>query len=231
MSLNVETVVTAAAAVTTAAGWAATAYRLRHRTRQLDHARRDPVTGLRTRASFEPAASEALNSADVVGLLDLDGFKPINDAHGHPAGDQVLRAVAGRLHAQLGEAAVTGRLGGDELAFVTNLDPEAFRHQLDELVEVLTAPIPVDGVGEVCVGVSLGVTFLDLLPSRAPVLPEALAAADLAMYEAKVSGAGWRLYDPEVHAVRPVASICPAPRWRVREHGPAALAQQGVDHR
>lgn len=231
MSLTVATAVTAAAAVTATAGWAATARQLRHRTQQLDCARRDPVTGLLTRAAFEPAATTALNSANAVGLLDLDGFKPINDTHGHLVGDQVLRAVAGRLKAQLGKAAVTGRLGGDELAFVTNVDPEAFRDQLEELLEVLTAPIPVHGIGEVSVGVSLGVTPLDALPSQSPVLSEALAAADLAMYEAKALGVGWRMYDPEVHAVRSVAEICPAPRWRVREHGPAALARQGVDHR
>lgn len=231
MSLTVTTAVTAAAAVTTATGWAVTAHRLHRRTQQLDQARQDPVTGLLDREGFEQAAPAALNSGNAVGLLDLDGFKPINDAHGHLAGDQVLRAVAGRLDAELGDAAVTGRLGGDELVFVATVDPAGVRTQLDELVDVLTAPIPVHGVGKVAVGVSIGLAFLDVLPARPPVLTEALAAADLAMYQAKALCGGWRLYDREVHAARPVASICPAPRWRVREHGPAALARQGVDHR
>ncbi|GAB3292576.1 GGDEF domain-containing protein [Parasphingorhabdus pacifica] len=231
MSIKLATAVTAAAAVTAATGWAITACQLRSRTRQLHHARCDPVTGLLSRAGWEPAAAEALNSASAVGLVDLDGFKPINDTYGHECGDRVLRAVASRLATGLDTEAVVGRLGGDELAFVASLESPACRGQLDELVKALTAPIPIIGADEVRVGVSLGVTFLESLPSASPVLSEALAAADVAMYEAKAMRDGWRLYGPEVRTVRPAASICPAPRWRVHEHGPAALAHQGMDWR
>lgn len=183
-----STAALSAAAVTAAAGWAATACRLRTRTHQLRRAHSDPVTGLLTRVAWEPAAQTALRQHDsALGLVDLNGFKAINDTHGHETGDQVLRAVARRLKTELGPSAVVGRLGGDELAFVTQpADPV----QLDTLLTALTAPIPVSTVGRLHVGVSLGISTLG---RRAP-LSDALAAADLAMYEAKACRGGWRLH-------------------------------------
>lgn len=180
------------ATVAAAAGWAVTACRLRSRTRQLARAHRDPVTGLLTRTGFEAAAARTLTKANAVGLLDLDGFKPINDTHGHHTGDRVLRTVARRLEAELGTAAVTGRLGGDELAFVTRLSD---LDQLDRLLSALTAPITVPDLGRpLRVGVSLGITTVTI---PAPTLNEALAGADLAMYEAKTHRSGWRVHSPQ----------------------------------
>ncbi|WP_217643306.1 GGDEF domain-containing protein [Actinopolyspora lacussalsi] len=176
------------ATVAAAAGWAATAYRLRMRTRQLARAHRDPVTGLLTRTGFEAAAVRTLTKANAVGLLDLDGFKPINDTHGH----RVLRTVARRLDAELGTAAVTGRLGGDELAFVARLSD---LDQLDRLLSALTAPITLPDLGRpLHVGVSLGITTVT---TPAPDLNEALDGADLAMYEAKTHRVGWRVHSPQ----------------------------------
>ncbi|MEB3371308.1 GGDEF domain-containing protein [Saccharopolyspora mangrovi] len=195
-----------AAAATAAAGWMLTATRLHARTRQLHRAHHDPVTGLLTRAAFEPAAQAALRHRDcTVGLVDLDGFKAVNDTHGHKAGDEVLRAVATRLKTQLGHLAVVGRIGGDELAFVTRgLRPG----ELDMLVSALTTPIPTNA-GLLQVGVSLGISTLD----RQATLSDALVAADLAMYEAKSTrqSGGWRVCSPRSHAAA-LPALCPAPR-------------------
>ena len=204
-----------AAAATAAAGWMLTATRLHTRTRQLHRAHRDPVTGLLTRAAFEPAAQAALCHRDcTVGLGDLDGFKAVNDTHGHQVGDEVLRAVATRLKTQLGHLAVVGRIGGDELAFVTRgLRPV----DLDALVSALTAPISTNA-GLLRVGVSLGISTL----GRQAVLSNALVAADLAMYEAKSTrqGGGWRVCSPRSHAAD-LPALCPAPRQEARAIGPA----------
>ncbi|MDA3644392.1 GGDEF domain-containing protein [Saccharopolyspora indica] len=168
----------AAIAATVAAGWALTACQLRHRTRQLQLAQRDPVTGLLTRAAWETAAHHALrHHTRMVGVVDLDGFKGVNDTHGHHTGDLVLRAVAARLTAVLGPAALVGRLGGDEFAFVTGL---SWLHHLDHLQDALAAPIPGHGSAPLRVGASLGVAV-----ACSVELPAALAAADRAMYQAK----------------------------------------------
>ncbi len=183
-----------AAAATAAAGWAVTATRLHTRTRQLHRAHRDPVTGLLTRAAWEPSAQAALRRpGSALGLIDLDGFKSVNDTHGHKVGDHVLRTVSARLKAELGLAAVAGRLGGDELAFV---DRGICPDQLDGLLTALTAPIPVTSTKDVRVGASLGISAL----GRAVTLSDALVAADLAMYEAKTRRCGWRLHTPQSEA-------------------------------
>ncbi|GAB3686681.1 GGDEF domain-containing protein [Saccharopolyspora tripterygii] len=205
-----------AAAATAAAGWMLTATRLHARTRQLHRAHHDPVTGLLTRAAWEPAAQAALRHRDcTVGLVDLDGFKAVNDNHGHKVGDEVLRTVATRLKTQLGHLAVVGRIGGDELAFVTRgLRPG----DLDTLVSALTTPIPTTNAGVLQVGVSLGISTL----GRQAALSDALVAADLAMYEAKSTrqGGGWRVCSPRSHAAA-LPALCPAPRQETRAFGPA----------
>jgi diguanylate cyclase (GGDEF)-like protein len=220
------------------AGWFATACRLRIRTREravlvaalygeqreVHRLRSDPVTGLLTRAAWEPQAQVLLaGDHNVLGFVDLDEFKPVNDLLGHDAGDDVLCAVATRMREQLGESALVGRVGGDELAFVAALSgfpvPAA---DLDRLVAAITAPIEVASGRQVSIGVSIGLAWRCDLPSarEAVQLSEAMAAADAAMYDAKRSGAGWCLFDPDVHPARPVDALVPRPRHRLREFGP-----------
>ncbi|WP_217641668.1 GGDEF domain-containing protein [Actinopolyspora alba] len=209
------------ATVAAAAGWAATAYRLRMRTRQLARAHRDPVTGLLTRTGFEAAAARTLTKANAVGLLDLDGFKPINDTHGHHTGDRVLRTIARRLDAELGTTAITGRLGGDELAFVARLSD---LDQLDRLLSALTAPITLPDLGRpLHVGVSLGITTVT---TPAPPLNEALDGADLAMYEAKTHRVGWRIYTPQPIEL-PQQTVHPAfPHYNVSSFVPEKMPKR-----
>ena len=84
-------------------------------------ARHDALTGLSNRLSLEDAFASAIESSSggvVVHLLDLDRFKPVNDVHGHPIGDLLLKAVAGRLERLVREGDLVARIGGDEFAIL-----------------------------------------------------------------------------------------------------------------
>ncbi|MFJ2594429.1 GGDEF domain-containing protein [Streptomyces erythrochromogenes] len=157
-------------------GWAAHSGLLAHR---LAAARRDPLTGLRTRAGWTTRAERFIrrHREAVVLLLDLDDFKTLNDTHGHAAGDAALSATAARLTAWCGRHGHAGRLGGDEFVAV-------HRHpsHLNGLTAILNAPLTYEG-SWLPVSVSIGSCRLADLPHRS--LPKALAAADASMYAAK----------------------------------------------
>ncbi|MFI5614687.1 GGDEF domain-containing protein [Amycolatopsis sp. NPDC051903] len=227
---------TGAAAACSAGGWAATSRTLRRRTAELAHQQHDGLTGLWRREGFEHHAPAALATGNAIALLDLDGFKQVNDTFGHATGDEVLRVTAARLTAELGESALIARLGGDEFALIAGLDFPAVHDQLDALSAALRAPLVVPGAGELAVGASLGVAWLCDLPVFdtdrahrrterfwADVLSEGLSAADAAMYAAKALCHDWQLFDRAVDPVRPAAAITPAPKRRYREHGATAL--------
>jgi diguanylate cyclase (GGDEF)-like protein len=93
---------------------------LRAEARQRVMAERDPLTGLYNRRSFDAALSNALDGADGTALVlfDFDQFKAVNDEHGHPVGDDVLRAVASACDAVVREGDCLARIGGDEFALV-----------------------------------------------------------------------------------------------------------------
>ncbi|MEU6131366.1 GGDEF domain-containing protein [Saccharopolyspora sp. NPDC047091] len=207
-----------AGAVAAGVGWAHAAHRLHHRTRQLRIAHRDPVTGLLTRSGWEHTAPEALRRSSVCGLLDLDGFKQINDTFGHLTGDHVLRVVARRVRGVLPVESVFARLGGDEFVFLADWDSAEIGVLADELLEAITAPLPL-GERAVRVGCSAGLVLLRDLQSQPVLLREAVTAADRAMYEAKLFRCGWRRHDPRLHP-EPPTDHCSAPPQRVRDHGP-----------
>jgi diguanylate cyclase (GGDEF)-like protein len=150
----------------------------------------DPLTGLPNRRAFFRLAAALLTDAAgkplVAVVLDLDGFKQVNDRYGHAAGDQVLVTVAQRLTAFAGDNLVA-RLGGDEFAGLLTsptVDPRWIEHATRRLYEALAAPIPL-GTRTVRVTASVG-----LAPVHGPTqLNEALCRADAAMYEAKSLGA------------------------------------------
>jgi diguanylate cyclase (GGDEF)-like protein len=120
-------------------------------------------------------------------FCDLDGFKAVNDSHGHPAGDAVLRETARRLHTVLRPGDTVGRLGGDEFVVVCPGVPgEAAAAALAErVVDAVGAPIVIAGhpAGpvQVRVGVSVGVT----LSGGGEPADTVLARADEAMYRVK----------------------------------------------
>lgn len=125
-------------------------------------------------------------------LLDLDGFKDINDSLGHAAGDRVLEQVAARLLGQVGGGAMVSRLGGDEFAIVVPQDDEVSLLRAAQAVrEALLAPLAVDGL-VLSVRCSVGIA----LREGAHDATDLLRQADVAMYESKTTRAGALVYDP-----------------------------------
>lgn len=156
---------------------------LRQRSEQ--SARHDHLTGLLNRNGFFEALHSAFDddSYNNLVLIDLDGFKAINDGFGHPAGDSVLRAVGARLQDRFGAEAILGRLGGDEFAA---LIAGGHRADLDSLIaDALTRvsePVPVEG-RELYVAASAGYTSV----ARSGDAATAMTEADAAMYASKNS--------------------------------------------
>lgn len=172
-----------AGALIVACGWAIHAIALH---RLLGTWRTDPVTGLPVRRAFERQARRVLRRpGTVVLIIDLDRFKPINDEHGHDAGDRVLKVIGSRLRIYFGHSAVLGRLGGDEFAVVTQLGSAAgrWRQRVEHVMPILTAPVNLPGGRTVAVGASIGAVHLGTTPS--PKLGGALKLADELMYAAK----------------------------------------------
>ena len=160
--------------------------------REEHQALHDPLTGLPNRRLLTNRLYDALARAFrnrtplAVLFVDLDGFKPVNDRHGHGAGDAVLKATAERLAAVVRSTDTVARLGGDE--FVVVLEnagaATAVREVALRAVERVGAPIDIGGTA-VSVRPSVGIAFAGLVDGEA-VSPEGLlAAADDAMYVAK----------------------------------------------
>ncbi|WP_230684789.1 bifunctional diguanylate cyclase/phosphodiesterase [Cellulomonas sp. JZ18] len=147
----------------------------------------DPLTGLgnRTRFTERLAAPRRRGSGRrAVLMLDLDGFKTVNDDHGHHAGDDLLVEVARRLRRSVGEDDTLVRLGGDEFAVVLEDADEADARDVAwRVVHALAEPFLVDG-HTVRVTSSVGVRVVE--PSTEP--REILRDADLALYAAKAAG-------------------------------------------
>ncbi|MFJ9523990.1 GGDEF domain-containing protein [Streptomyces cyaneofuscatus] len=170
-----------------AAGWSVHTVWLR---RSLRSARRDPLTGLRTRDGFTRRASVLLKDPRaVVVLADVDHFKQINDQYGHAAGDALLKATADRLAHYVGRDGVAGRLGGDEFAAVV-IDTHG---TIGDLLAVLHGVLarPADGMNPaVRTTVSLG--WVGAADHPGEDLSGLLRRADEAMYAAKQARAGVR---------------------------------------
>jgi diguanylate cyclase (GGDEF)-like protein len=153
----------------------------------------DELTGLANHRRFQDLLSAAVDDYQRTDtpvsllLLDLDNFKSINDTHGHQTGDMVLRAVAGclRAHCRVGDE--PARYGGEELAVVvadTDLEhaaelAERLRHAVEQLALFAPGDVPLP------VTVSIGVATLR---ETAPTKTALIAAADAALYEAKLAG-------------------------------------------
>ncbi|MDJ1138539.1 GGDEF domain-containing protein [Streptomyces iconiensis] len=192
----------AAVAAPLAAGWGVHTLVWR---RRLEAARRDPLTGLLTRELFEQRAVRLLAAGPcAVAFIDLDGFKTVNDTHGHAAGDAVLTAAAGCLSDALNgpPGGIAARLGGDEFALVAPMaDPVALPWLLRGLHDELTVPTWVDG-RELAVGASVGGCWSGDLPI--PDASSAMRRADEAMYIAKRGGGGWLTAAPDAPALATV---------------------------
>lgn len=146
-------------------------------------ARHDDLTRLLNRSAFIAELEERRERGDdVLVLLDLDGFKAINDGYGHASGDAVLRAVAERLQRTFPAGTELGRLGGDEFAALVPLASIDLRVTLERVVEEVGRAVRVDD-RDLYVAGSIGWTPLQ--PNLAA--PEIIAQADAAMYRSKNS--------------------------------------------
>ncbi len=172
---------------------------------QLSHqAFHDSLTGLPNRSHLLGRAEEAVQLAAATGaraallLLDLNGFKQVNDTAGHQAGDVLLQRVAQRLLGSVRDNDVVARLGGDEFAILLTRDPDAAvaEHVAERIVDRLREPFRIDG-RPVQIGASVGIA---LFPDDASEYDALMRAADTAMYEAKrdtkALGGGYRTAAP-----------------------------------
>jgi diguanylate cyclase (GGDEF)-like protein/PAS domain S-box-containing protein len=132
--------------------------------------------------------SQASNKRVAVLCLDLDLFKNVNDAFGHPMGDRLLKAVAERLKAEVRGENLVARLGGDEFAIVlaSGISPNEASDFADRLIRALSARYEVDGI-ELVVGASIGIA---LSPGDGDTSEELMRNADMALYRAKSDGGG-----------------------------------------
>jgi diguanylate cyclase (GGDEF)-like protein len=160
------------------------------------NSRRDPLTSLLNRLGLEHAIGQ-LGPADgpfVAMLIDLDGFKSVNDTYGHNIGDDLLVKVARRIEDHAPKGATIARIGGDE--FVLLFPADGSLQSADELASTIIAAIanPDPELNSVRVGASIGI-----YRSEKPRLTEMLLKADFALYAAKRSGRNeYCLFDAEL---------------------------------
>ena len=152
------------------------------------------LTGLPNRRLFEEKVGDAINAARRTGrgfsvcYLDLDGFKAINDQHGHEAGDEVLSEISRRLQALVRGNDVVARLGGDEFAILLSgvSRPEDVEQTLQRCLFSIQRRITLDSGEKVSVGASIGA----VIGGGDDACRELLHAADEAMYAVKRTGKG-----------------------------------------
>ena len=168
-------------------------------------AHHDALTGLGNRLLFREELQRALSERRTTGksagilFVDLDGFKAVNDAHGHSVGDALLKMLASRMLDSLGTSVRIARLGGDEFAILqmARNQPEAAMSLADRLLELIAEPCRIEN-HTLVISVTIGIAVAD---GEQPDLDSLVKGADLAMYRAKADGArAYRVFDPEMDA-------------------------------
>jgi diguanylate cyclase (GGDEF)-like protein/PAS domain S-box-containing protein len=156
----------------------------------------DPLTGLPNRVLFQDRLWHALNrgkrerTPTCVLIVDLDGFKAINDELGHPTGDRVLVAFADRLRSVLRASDTAARLGGDEFSIVCeNTEPEDAAVLADRLRGAVAEPLQIAGT-PVRLGISIGVGSAAGGADPEEAYERVVREADDAMYDDKARGRG-----------------------------------------
>jgi diguanylate cyclase (GGDEF)-like protein len=165
----------------------------------------DPLTGLPNRRQFDDALKAAVEAPPRTGsshallMLDLNGFKRVNDVFGHAVGDEVLIYVASRLSQAVRKGDMLARLGGDEFAILaTHLGgPEAATGLAMRIIEELQ-PTILAGGAEHAIGAAIGIA---LTPDDGRNPTDLLRKADIALYRAKGQGrSAMRFFEPEMDA-------------------------------
>jgi diguanylate cyclase (GGDEF)-like protein len=167
-------------------------------------ARHDALTDLPNRVLLRERLQEALAHVDrghrlAVLCLDLDQFKNVNDTLGHPIGDELLRAVAGRLRGCLKETDTISRVGGDEFSIIQSdiVDATDAERLARRIFDAISTPYDLHG-HLVVVNASIGIA---LAPADGTDPNELLKNADIALYGAKADGRGvYRFFEPKMDA-------------------------------
>ena len=167
-------------------------------------ARHDALTGLANRRVLHEVTArmiaELQDGGSVVAMLiDLDGFKTVNDLYGHALGDELLCAVADRLRAAAGPGGMVARLGGDEFVSVmtTTMGRDALSSVADHMISAMAEPFFLQD-RRICIGASLGIGICENDGTNVSLL---LRTADVAMYRAKEAGRGtFRFFEPAMDA-------------------------------
>ena len=190
----------------------------------------DPLTGLPNRTLFYQRIAHAFDSLGETGgfavlCLDLDGFKPINDLHGHATGDALLRQFASRLTRALGAGDTAARMGGDEFAILHGGDEESALDLAHRLAEICQQPFDFDGeVVSIAVGIGIAHAPVDGADTDA-----LLHSADLALYSAKRGGRGGiRAYAPDLDSEAADRRRLEAELRRAIENGEFELYYQPI---
>jgi diguanylate cyclase (GGDEF)-like protein len=174
----------------------------------------DPLTELPNRTLFLDRTEHDLHLAGRNGqwpavlYIDLDGFKPVNDTHGHQAGDLLLKVFAQRLHQSVRTADTAARLGGDEFAVLLHgpIDTDGVETALARIRSELDVPVDLGGGRSAKIGASIGVAF----SGPDTDIDGLIRRADLAMYTAKRNGRGTSVfYDPGLEADDTAPAVVP----------------------
>jgi diguanylate cyclase (GGDEF)-like protein/PAS domain S-box-containing protein len=183
--------------------------RLKHSEAEIARlAQYDPLTGLPNRLLLHDRLGHALERRRRHGgrvavlYIDLDGFKTVNDSLGHPAGDELLQRMAGRLRARLRDEDTLGRLGGDEFLVLLESvsDPAEVTVAAERLLQAVAEPVRLSSGHEVYVTASIGVALYPDDCSACDAV-EMLRDADAAMYRAKDEGRNrFCFYTRDLHA-------------------------------
>lgn len=176
----------------------------------LTEARTDGLTGLFNRRAFDRATDELFNDwqrksqAFSLGLIDIDHFKHINDTYGHPAGDAVLRQIAGTLQTELREAVCVARYGGEEFALLTLASMEDAAAALDHLRNAVSKVEVQHEEHTISVTLSAGVSTI----GPEDKIGTLVRRADEALYAAKLGGRN-RVYLHDGQLCRLVTKLVP----------------------
>lgn len=157
----------------------------------------DTITGLPNRVLFQKQLAEAIARGHglAVLILDIDGFKQVNDSLGHPMGDLLLQQATARFLQELDSADRVCRLGGDEFVFMLQGSQGQISHQVCALLRCLQRPFDLNGNAALVTG-SIG---LARCPQHGEAVDSLLRHADTAMYAAKEGGRNaWRPYHPDM---------------------------------
>jgi diguanylate cyclase (GGDEF)-like protein/PAS domain S-box-containing protein len=152
----------------------------------------DPLTGLPNRRAFDLEASRVMAHAKregwpvTVGIADIDWFKKVNDQYGHAAGDTVLRSVAQATQTLVRGGDLFGRIGGEEFGLLLPRATASQATAIAERIRILLAGTPITLASHATISITISIGLAELDPRNS--FESALAQADAALYQAKLTG-------------------------------------------